>query len=71
MVVTRWYRCPELLLGSPTYSTGVDVWAMGCIFAELLTNKPLFMGSDEAHQLDAIFQVRLQMWSVPSCVMRR
>lgn len=62
-VVTRWYRCPELLLGSPVYSTGCDVWAMGCIFGELLSNKPLFAGTDEAHQLDAIFYVR-----VLSCV---
>jgi len=35
-VVTRWYRAPELLFGARIYSTGVDIWAVGCIFAELM-----------------------------------
>jgi serine/threonine protein kinase len=42
VVVTIWYRAPELLLGVKHYTTAVDMWAVGCIFAELLTLKPLF-----------------------------
>ena len=36
-VSTRWYRAPELLVGAPTYTHAIDVWAIGCIFVELLT----------------------------------
>ena len=43
-VVTLWYRAPEILLGSKTYSTPVDIWSIGCIFAEMLNHKPLFPG---------------------------
>lgn len=42
VVVTIWYRAPELLLGIKHYTSAVDMWAVGCIFAELLTLKPLF-----------------------------
>ena len=56
-VVTLYYRSPELLLGAQTYSTGVDMWSVGCIFAELLTTKPLFPGSGELDELDKIFKV--------------
>jgi serine/threonine protein kinase len=41
-VATKWYRSPELLLGSRSYSYPADVWSVGCIAAELLTGKPLF-----------------------------
>ena len=44
MVVTLWYRAPELLLGQRLYSTGVDVWSLGCIMGELLCKDPLFQG---------------------------
>ena len=44
-VATRWYRAPEILLGSPRYDFSVDMWALGCIVAELYLNKPLFPGS--------------------------
>ena len=50
-VVTRWYRAPELLLGSPEYGEPVDVWSAGCILAEILGRKPLFRGSNYMHQL--------------------
>lgn len=55
-VVTRWYRAPELLLGS-TYGEGVDLWAAGCIFAEMLGRKPLFPGETYVHQLQLIMNV--------------
>lgn len=41
-VASRWYRAPELLYGSRTYGPEVDLWAMGCIFGEMLKNSPLF-----------------------------
>ncbi|KAH8020057.1 hypothetical protein MRX96_018533 [Rhipicephalus microplus] len=55
-VVTLWYRAPEILLGSRFYSTSVDVWSIGCIFAEMLTLKALFAGDSEIDQLFRIFR---------------
>lgn len=46
-VVTLLYRAPEILLGSHIYSTPVDMWSIGCIFAELVNGKPLFLGDSE------------------------
>ena len=46
-VVTLWYRAPELLLGVSSYSTGIDMWSVGCIFAEMLTREPLFRAESE------------------------
>lgn len=43
-VVTLWYRAPEILLGTKTYSTPVDIWSIGCIFAEMINHRPLFPG---------------------------
>lgn len=50
-VATRWYRAPELLLGSTNYGKEVDIWAMGCIMGELLDGQPLFPGESEIDQL--------------------
>ncbi|XAR50308.1 Cyclin-dependent kinase [Bertholletia excelsa] len=55
LVVTLWYRAPELLLGTKQYSTAVDMWSIGCIMAELLAKQPLFNGKTEFEQLDKIF----------------
>lgn len=55
-VVTLWYRPPEILLGSNHYSTGVDIWSAGVIFAELVLQKPLFPGDSEIDQLFRIFR---------------
>lgn len=44
-VVTLWYRAPEILLGSPHYSVGADIWSVGCIFTELANRDPLFPGT--------------------------
>ncbi|CEM17330.1 unnamed protein product [Vitrella brassicaformis CCMP3155] len=54
-VMTLWYRPPELLLGSVNYGTAVDIWAAGCILAELMTGKPLFNGESEEDLVDMIF----------------
>ncbi|XP_026467977.1 cyclin-dependent kinase 1 [Ctenocephalides felis] len=56
-VVTLWYRAPEVLLGSTRYSCPVDMWSIGCIFAEMATKKPLFQGDSEIDQLFRIFRV--------------
>ncbi|XP_022912947.1 cyclin-dependent kinase 1 [Onthophagus taurus] len=56
-VVTLWYRAPEVLLGSPRYSCPIDMWSVGCIFAEMTTKKPLFQGDSEIDQLFRIFRV--------------
>ncbi|XP_035500534.1 cyclin-dependent kinase 11B isoform X2 [Scophthalmus maximus] len=56
IVVTLWYRSPELLLGAKEYSTAVDMWSVGCIFGELLTQKPLFPGKSEIDQINKVFK---------------
>jgi mitogen-activated protein kinase 15 len=56
-VATRWYRAPELVLGSTAYTTGVDVWAVGCILGEMIRGSPLFPGLDTLQQLDKILRV--------------
>ncbi|CAM8892919.1 unnamed protein product [Rhodiola kirilowii] len=56
-VVTLWYRAPEILLGSRHYSTPVDVWSVGCIFAEMVNQCPLFPGDSEIDELFKIFRV--------------
>ncbi|EFC50677.1 serine/threonine kinase [Naegleria gruberi] len=53
-VVTLWYRSIDILLGSQSYGFGVDIWSLGCIFAEMVTGKPLFTGKDELSQLASI-----------------
>ncbi|MCJ1309739.1 Cyclin-dependent kinase catalytic subunit [Agyrium rufum] len=55
-VVTLWYRAPEILLGGRQYSTGVDMWSVGCIFAEMCTRKPLFPGDSEIDEIFKIFK---------------
>ncbi|CDF40825.1 Cyclin-dependent kinase E-1, CDKE-1 [Chondrus crispus] len=77
VVVTIWYRAPELLLGAKHYTKAIDLWAIGCIFAELITSKPLFQGQEkerkgddrnpfQADQIDKIFRIlgkpTLEQW---------
>uniref|UniRef100_A0A8C4R892 non-specific serine/threonine protein kinase n=1 Tax=Eptatretus burgeri TaxID=7764 RepID=A0A8C4R892_EPTBU len=56
-ISTRWYRAPEVLLKSPRYTFPIDIWAVGCIMAELTTLRPLFPGSSEIDQIFKICQV--------------
>ncbi|CAI0413608.1 unnamed protein product [Linum tenue] len=56
-VITLWYRPPELLLGATKYGPAVDLWSVGCIFAELLHGKPLFPGSNEPELISKIFEL--------------
>jgi len=57
LVVTLWYRAPELLLGTTTYGPEIDMWSVGCIFAEFLSKDPLLPGKGEFDQLDKIFRL--------------
>ncbi|XP_053990284.1 cyclin-dependent kinase 2 homolog isoform X2 [Hylaeus volcanicus] len=65
-VVTLWYRAPDVLMESKNYSTHVDIWSVGCIFAEMINGYPLFPGTNEQDQLLRIFQIlgtpTLQTW---------
>eukprot|EP01080_Neovahlkampfia_damariscottae_P005390 gene5390-9203_t len=56
-VITRWYRPPELLLGATNYDGAIDMWSIGCVFGELLENRPMFPGERELDQLDLIFSL--------------
>ena len=56
-VATRWYRAPEILLGSTRYTKGVDMWAVGCILGEMLLGKPLFPGNSTMNQLERVLEV--------------
>lgn len=56
-VSTRWYRAPELLVGGKNYYYPVDVWSVGCLFAELITGKPLFPGINDVDTLNKITKI--------------
>ena len=56
-VATRWYRAPEILLGSTCYTKAVDIWSVGCILGEMLLGKPIFPGSSTMNQLDKIMEI--------------
>lgn len=55
-VITMWYRPPELLLGTTKYSIEVDIWSVGCIFAELVLKSLLWNGNTVVEQLEQIFR---------------
>ncbi|KAI2623249.1 Pkinase-domain-containing protein [Hypoxylon sp. NC1633] len=57
LVVTRWYRPPELLLHLKRYTTAIDMWGVGCVFGEMLVGKPILAGESDGHQLDIIFDL--------------
>ena len=56
-VSTRWYRAPEILLRSTSYNSPIDIWALGCIMAELYMLRPLFPGTSEMDQLFKIISI--------------
>lgn len=55
-MVTLWYRAPEVLLNTQRYGCPIDMWSVGCIFAEMAHGKPLFQGDSEIDQLFRIFR---------------
>ncbi|AMD22567.1 HHL203Wp [Eremothecium sinecaudum] len=56
-VVTLWYRAPDVLMGSRTYCTSIDIWSCGCILAEMIMGKALFPGTNDEEQLKLIFEL--------------
>ncbi len=56
-VVTLWYRPPDVLLGNKDYMTTIDIWSIGCIFAEMITGKALFTGLNDNDQVKKIFRI--------------
>jgi serine/threonine protein kinase len=65
MICTRWYRPPDILLGDKRYGDKVDIWSIGCIFAEIITGNPLFEGGSDNLQINAIYNVlgtQLEEW---------
>ena len=56
-VATRWYRAPEILLGCKKYTTGVDLWSLGCILGEILLERPLYPGQSTLDQVRHIQSV--------------
>jgi mitogen-activated protein kinase 15 len=54
---TRWYRAPEILLGSTRYTRGVDIWAVGAILGEMLNGRPVFPGTSTMNQIERIIEV--------------
>jgi len=55
-VATRWYRAPEILVGSSKYGTAVDLWSLGCIFGEMLGGRPVFSGNSTLNQIEKIVE---------------
>lgn len=65
-VATRWYRAPELLVGDTQYGPPVDVWAIGCVFAELLSGIPLWPGKSD---MDQLYQIRRTLGEEGQCLL--
>jgi len=55
-VATRWYRAPEILLGSNLYTKAVDVWSAGCILGEIIIGKPIFPGTSTLNQIEKVIR---------------
>ena len=56
-VATRWYRAPEILLGSTKYTKAVDMWSIGCILGELVIGKALFPGTSTLNQIERVLEL--------------
>lgn len=59
LVVTLWYRAPELLLGAKEYTTAVDLWSVGCIFGELLGGEAMMQGRGEIDQINKVSSMKI------------
>lgn len=70
LVVTLWYRSPELLLGAKEYGTEVDMWSIGCIFGELLSKEPLLQGKNEVDQLSKVCFINFTLYFFFSAITR-
>lgn len=63
-VVTQYYRAPEILMGAKHYTSAIDVWSVGCIFAELVTRRILFQGQDTVQQVSSPKPPNHRSWMV-------
>lgn len=66
-VATRWYRAPELLVGDTHYGKAIDIWAVGCLFAEMVTGDPLFPGESDIDQLYKIIKMLGKIPNLQHC----
>ena len=57
-IATRWYRAPEVLFGSTTYSTKSDMWSLGCLIYEMFAEKPLLPGDDSINQIEKLLEFK-------------
>ena len=57
LVVTRWYRPPELLMGSTEYDSKIDIWGIGCVFGEMLKRRAILPGTSDLDQLQQIWNL--------------
>lgn len=57
MVVTRWYRPPELLMGATEYTPAIDIWGVGCVFGEILRRRAILPGKSDLDQLELIWNL--------------
>ena len=53
-IATRWYRAPEILVGSAYYTKAIDVWGLGCLIGEIFKGKPIFPGTSTINQMERI-----------------
>ena len=60
-MVTLLYRAPEILMGARFYHTPVDMWSLGCIMAELINGRPLFMGDSEVPESDTLLLAQMHV----------
>ena len=58
-VATRWYRAPEIMLNSKGYTKSIDIWSVGCILAEMISNRPIFPGKHYLDQLNHILGMKV------------
>lgn len=56
-VATRWYRAPEILLGSKKYTKAVDMWSVGCILGEMIVGKAIFPGTSTLNQIERVLEL--------------
>lgn len=56
-VATRWYRAPEILLGSSKYTKAVDIWSIGCILGEMYLGKAIFPGNSTLNQIERVVEL--------------
>jgi len=70
-VATRWYRAPEIMLNSKGYTKSIDIWSVGCILAEMISNRPIFPGKHYLDQLNLILGEICERFDINSWIPRK